>query len=171
MYKKKIQSTQAFSSRLKKDHYFYFSEKYHEFLQQRKLDLNKDWKFLREVRYFSLEVVRCPICMCDSDELVLPRILKCHHIYCLPCIITHFIDVRESCPVCSESISIQEFKRVRIKTFEPKEGDEIEMVLMQKHPNTFKINFYKDDSYKKNFIEKIKVMQDQKYRKALFKDI
>lgn len=162
---------QSFSKRLKKDHFFYFSEKYYEFLEQRKLDLNKDWIFIREVSYLSLEAICCPICMCDSDELILPRILKCHHIYCLPCIVTQFVDVKEYCPVCSERISIQDFKSVQIKTFEPRIGDTLDMVLMQKHPNTFKVNFYKEDAKKKNFLKKIKKMNDKKYKKLLMRDL
>lgn len=77
----------------------------------------------------------CPICM--GDEFVAPRMTKCGHIFCYPCLINMFENVRNdktktnlgnlhnpliSCPLCSEVIR-EKFPLLPVLIEQVKEGE------------------------------------------------
>ncbi|KAI7902709.1 uncharacterized protein BX663DRAFT_531243 [Cokeromyces recurvatus] len=116
-------------------------------------DANFDWDTIEQVLISSSEAQSCPICLSPPTA---PRVTKCGHIYCLPCIL-HYLELRENrksswrkCPICWESIYEADLKPVRItKPFAisehvptsgqtaslscgVREGDRIEMALIQR---------------------------------------
>jgi hypothetical protein len=61
----------------------------------------------------------CPICMEASDQMVAPRITKCGHIYCWPCLNQLFTLYQsdhdwKKCPLCNASIYKKDIRKVTI---------------------------------------------------------
>ncbi|CAD6499408.1 BgTH12-03524 [Blumeria graminis f. sp. triticale] len=96
-----------------------------------------------------LQEISCPICLSHPAA---PRMAKCGHIFCLPCLIhyMHSTDVVKSnfekkahykqCPICNDSMSILETKPVRWyigqEVSQLHEGDEIILRLMTRYPHS-----------------------------------
>lgn len=86
----------------------------------------------------------CPVCF--DDEICAPKMTPCGHIFCYPCIVHLFkgYDVCSSgymkcneenikCPLCNEIVSFGSLRSVEINEFfQPKEGDELEFVLLKR---------------------------------------
>jgi hypothetical protein len=93
---------------------------------------NVDWRYLVQVIFNMTNAsdVQCPICMENLPQMVAPRITKCGHIFCWPCVLQYLAydkDTRmapqisgvtgkswKRCPLCSEHVYKHELKRVRI---------------------------------------------------------
>ena len=82
--------------------------------------------------------VQCPICLENLPSMVAPRITKCGHIYCWPCVLQYLAYNKESsqrswkrCPLCNDPIYKQDLKNVQIvqKPYY-KEGDRMRFNLM-----------------------------------------
>lgn len=61
---------------------------------------------------FSTQFIKCPICM---DIPITPKMTRCGHIYCWPCIL-RYLDVNEEedvagCPICHSRIVKKELHR------------------------------------------------------------
>jgi len=91
------------------------------------------WQLIEQVAVRSSAPLTCPICL---DEPSAPKMTKCGHIYCWPCIL-HYLALGENawrkCPICFESIYKADLKSVCAeRVTECKCGDEIELTLMLK---------------------------------------
>ncbi|KAG9246438.1 hypothetical protein BJ878DRAFT_497035 [Calycina marina] len=91
----------------------------------------------------------CPICL---SHPVAPRMAKCGHIFCLPCLIRymHSTDDTEpgmerrarwkKCPICWDSIYLSETRPVRWYTGQegptPREGDDVVLRLVMRQPGS-----------------------------------
>ncbi|KAL9654600.1 hypothetical protein ABK040_006662 [Willaertia magna] len=78
----------------------------------------------------------CPICL---DNLKAPKITKCGHCFCFPCIM-RYVALGESssrkCPLCNESVYLNTLKSVEIHVKkEYKENDLIDFVLLKRSKN------------------------------------
>ena len=115
----------------------------------------------------------CPICL--ADEFVAPRMVKCGHIFCYPCLLNMFDEVKNdksrtnlgnihnptiSCPLCSEVIK-EKFITLpvlveQVREDEPKIKSKQYANLTLMHRNNSKIyaqpvaNFYQYKGYKGN---------------------
>jgi hypothetical protein len=89
----------------------------------------------------------CPICL---SHPVGPRMAKCGHIFCLPCLIRYMHSSDDSapipekkarwkkCPICWDSIYLSDTRPVRWYTGQegppPREGDDVVLRLMMRQP-------------------------------------
>lgn len=71
-----------------------FPKPYFEKLRHQKLLPFHDWPYVLQVNYKTFEGLKCPICLMDYYEMVVPHMAFCGHIYCLPCILRHLLNGR-----------------------------------------------------------------------------
>ncbi|KAL5241094.1 hypothetical protein ACI65C_008504 [Semiaphis heraclei] len=74
-----------------------------------------DWDCIEQIKMFSTQFIKCPICM---DIPITPKMTRCGHIYCWPCIL-HYLDINEEldtvgCPICHSRILKKELQSVEI---------------------------------------------------------
>ncbi|KAK6523586.1 hypothetical protein TWF281_001567 [Arthrobotrys megalospora] len=101
----------------------------------------------------------CPICLCDP---VAPRMARCGHIFCLPCLIRYMASEEpetpkqgqhypnnnnnqnkqkwKKCPICYDSIYMNEVRPVKFYTGQevpaPREGEDVTLRLMMRQPGS-----------------------------------
>ena len=97
----------------------YFSQGYVELLGDKKLKLGADWEFVRRVRLRSTQSFGCPICLGEDQEISAPRILRCLHVFCFPCIVRQALDHSFECPVCKKSLCLGELRQAELDRFDP----------------------------------------------------
>uniref|UniRef100_A0A0G4HFA7 RING-type domain-containing protein n=1 Tax=Chromera velia CCMP2878 TaxID=1169474 RepID=A0A0G4HFA7_9ALVE len=80
--------------------------------------------------------VKCPICL--DHQMVAPRMTKCGHYFCWPCVIRYLQSTTEKrywrkCPICNESVTKKDLRPVLFHTvpsFSP--NDVVDFVLVQR---------------------------------------
>lgn len=114
-------------------------------------DSHIDWSLVMQVIASSeSQASSCPICL---SEPVAPRMAKCGHIFCLPCLI-RFMNSSSSedegksirgprwkkCPICEDSIYLNDARPVRFYAGQesplPRVGDDVVMRLMARNANS-----------------------------------
>ncbi|PFH55967.1 hypothetical protein XA68_17317 [Ophiocordyceps unilateralis] len=114
-------------------------------------DVLLDWlNVMQIVASAESQSALCPICL---SEPVAPRMAKCGHIFCLPCLIRFMhsnsgADEPKSargarwkkCPICEESIYLHEVRPVRFYAGQesalPRVGDDVVLRLMARNVNS-----------------------------------
>ena len=114
-------------------------------------DVHLDWDSVMQVLVSAqTQASSCPICLSIP---VAPRMAKCGHIFCLPCLIRymHSSDHEENpvpgkkarwqkCPICWDTIYISETRPVRWFTGQegdlPVEGGDVVLRLMKREPGS-----------------------------------
>ncbi|TLD26066.1 Acetyl-CoA acetyltransferase [Venturia nashicola] len=109
-------------------------------------DVYLDWNNVMQILVSSQsQVPSCPICL---GEPVAPRMAKCGHIFCLPCLI-RFMQAEEDtkrlpekkarhkkCPICEDTIYISDTKPVRMYAGQegppPREGGDVVLRLVKR---------------------------------------
>jgi hypothetical protein len=95
------------------------------------------WRDVVRVRHdmVNSKGIQCPICMETLETMVCPRITKCGHVYCWPCMLQYLDFEHERswkrCPLCFDPVYPLDLKPVQIhqtKQFTP--GDQITFNLM-----------------------------------------
>ncbi|KAF2230321.1 hypothetical protein EV356DRAFT_492152 [Viridothelium virens] len=109
-------------------------------------DVHLDWSNVLQVLASSQsQATSCPICLGNP---VAPRMAKCGHVFCLPCLIRymHSDDSAnpppekkarwKKCPICYDSIYISETRPTRFVTGQegeaPREGDDVRLRLIMR---------------------------------------
>lgn len=68
----------------------------------------------------SEQKIVCPICLEALQEIVAPRVTKCGHIFCWPCLVRYLSYEQKhnwkKCPLCADPIQKKDVRRVRITT-------------------------------------------------------
>ena len=112
-------------------------------------DTYLDWNnVLQIIASSTTQTASCPICL---GEPVAPRMAKCGHIFCLPCLIRymHSEDVNappgekkarwKKCPICWDSIYVSETRPVRWyagpEGEPPHEGGDVVLRLVKRKPD------------------------------------
>ncbi|KAI9788766.1 MAG: hypothetical protein M1816_006547 [Peltula sp. TS41687] len=111
-------------------------------------DVHLDWNFVLQILASAqTQCSACPICLSTP---VAPRMAKCGHIFCLPCLIRYMHSTDETkspvpekkprwkkCPICWDSIYISETRPVRWfvgqEGHPPRDGDDVVLRLMMRH--------------------------------------
>ena len=113
-------------------------------------DQHLDWNDVLQILASAVsQEASCPICL---SHPVAPRMAKCGHIFCLPCLIRymHSLDGSDpvpekkarwkKCPICWDSIYISETRPVRWYTGQegpqPHEGDDVVLRLVMRQPGS-----------------------------------
>ncbi|KYK58027.1 hypothetical protein DCS_05040 [Drechmeria coniospora] len=114
-------------------------------------DLYLDWANILQVIVSNVsQSASCPICL---SEPVAPRMAKCGHVFCLPCLIRFMHSTStddeskagkgprwKKCPICEDSIYMQEARPVRSyagqETPLPRVGDDVVLRLMARKANS-----------------------------------
>lgn len=101
-----------------------------------------DWSLIEFVEYdvSAHDELRCPICL---DTPVAPKITKCGHVYCFPCILQyldfgleHYAQWRK-CPMCNEIVERESLKSAHIVQHDPiVVGQHLKFQLMQRPRNS-----------------------------------
>lgn len=109
-------------------------------------DIHLDWDhILQVVASTESQGTSCPICL---DTPTAPRMSKCGHIFCLPCLIRYMHSEEEqsrhndkrsksrSCPLCYDVINLSDIRPVRWYTGQenpaPREGQDVVLRLMRR---------------------------------------
>ncbi|KAI9048372.1 hypothetical protein LZ554_007208 [Drepanopeziza brunnea f. sp. 'monogermtubi'] len=113
-------------------------------------DQHLDWNDVLQILASSVsQEVSCPICL---SHPVAPRMAKCGHIFCLPCIIRYMHSTDDTnplpekkarckkCPICWDLVFISETRPVRWYTGQespqPREGDDVVLRLVMRQPGS-----------------------------------
>lgn len=100
---------------------------------------NVEWKDVHQVIFNMINAtdVQCPICMEPLSKMLTPRITKCGHIYCWPCVLQYLAYDKDPsrswkrCPLCNDPIYKNEMKAVHIhQSHYYKVGEKITFHLM-----------------------------------------
>lgn len=96
-----------------------------------------EWRDVVKVMYnmINADDVSCPICLENLDQMVAPRITKCGHIFCWPCVLQYLAYEKEKswkrCPLCYDPVYKNELRNVDIiRSKEYKTGELIKFNLM-----------------------------------------
>lgn len=119
--------------------------------QAQDADVHLDWtNVLQIIASSQTQSASCPICL---GEPTAPRMAKCGHIFCLPCLIrymhsedtsgTHLPEKKarsKKCPICYDSVYVSETRPVRWYTGQeidtPREGDDVVLRLVKRRPGS-----------------------------------
>lgn len=72
-----------------------------------------EWNDVLETQYTppaikTADKMVCPICLEPVEEMIAPRVTKCGHIFCWPCLLQYLdydrVNSWKKCPLCSEPI-------------------------------------------------------------------
>mmetsp|Transcript_52052 Transcript_52052/g.121009 ORF Transcript_52052/g.121009 Transcript_52052/m.121009 type:complete len:707 (+) Transcript_52052:181-2301(+) len=93
------------------------------------------WESVRRVDLMCEQPPKCPICL--EADMIVPKITRCGHVFCAPCVMRYFIMRREyngktfqRCPVCNEQTSPDELTSARFEMAEAlRENDRVSFVL------------------------------------------
>ena len=113
-------------------------------------DVHLDWDSVLQVLVSTItQETNCPICLCTP---VAPRMAKCGHIFCLPCLIRYMHSTDDSapapekkprwkkCPICWDSIYISETRPVGWYTGQQTEplfeGGDVVLRLVSRKPGS-----------------------------------
>jgi len=113
-------------------------------------DVHLDWNNVLQILVSAQsQLTNCPICLSTP---VAPRMAKCGHIFCLPCLIrymhstddTNYIPEKKArwkkCPICWDSVYISETRPVRWFTGQegeaPREGADVVLRLIARQPGS-----------------------------------
>jgi hypothetical protein len=113
-------------------------------------DLPLEWSDVLQILASTVsQESACPICL---SHPVAPRMAKCGHIFCLPCLIRYMHSTDDTtpipekkarwkkCPICWDSVFISETRPVRWYTGQegtpPKEGDDVVLRLVMRQPGS-----------------------------------
>lgn len=97
-----------------------------------------DWGSVRRVELLCEQAPKCPICL--EESLVVPKITRCGHLFCLPCVMRYFLLLREyngkqyqRCPICNEQVAPEDLISARCESVEPlSEGGHVSFVLVHR---------------------------------------
>ncbi|KAF3924456.1 hypothetical protein AA313_de0210191 [Arthrobotrys entomopaga] len=121
-------------------------------------DSTLPWTSILQILASSItQVASCPICLCDP---VAPRMARCGHIFCLPCLIrymaseedppksgqqtSHHVNQQKQkwkkCPICHDSVYMNEVRPVKFyqgqEMAPPREGGDVTLRLMMRQPGS-----------------------------------
>ncbi|KAF5023848.1 hypothetical protein F66182_4106 [Fusarium sp. NRRL 66182] len=113
-------------------------------------DTHLDWSLVMQIIASSeSQGSSCPICL---SEPVAPRMAKCGHIFCLPCLIRFMNSISndddakgrgprwKKCPICEDSIYMQDVRPVRFYAGQespiPRVGDDVVLRLMTRNASS-----------------------------------
>ena len=113
-------------------------------------DVHLDWSNVLQILVSAQsQATNCPICL---SHPVAPRMAKCGHIFCLPCLIRYMHSTDDTnpgpdkrprwkkCPICWDSIYISETRPVRWFTGQegerPQEGADVVLRLIMRQPGS-----------------------------------
>lgn len=98
-------------------------------------DAMLDWESVLRVDLYCEERPKCPICL--DEDMVVPKITRCGHSFCTPCVMRYFMHRQEydgrkwqRCPVCNTQVSTAELITVNFELVPAyREGDRASFVL------------------------------------------
>lgn len=113
-------------------------------------DVPLDWSMVLQVLASAqTQAASCPICL---SEPVAPRMAKCGHIFCLPCLLRYMHSTDDTmpipekkarwkkCPICWDSVYVSETRPVRWFTGQeaeaPQEGGDVVLRLIMRQPGS-----------------------------------
>ncbi|CZR69484.1 related to human transcription regulator Staf-5 [Phialocephala subalpina] len=113
-------------------------------------DQHLEWNDVLQILASSVsQDASCPICL---SHPVAPRMAKCGHIFCLPCMIRYMHSSDDAnpvpekkarwkkCPICWDSVYMSETRPVRWYTGQenvpPREGDDVVLRLVMRQPGS-----------------------------------
>lgn len=69
-----------------------FPPDYFDLLKTKELLPLHDWTYVLQVHYKTFDDMKCPICLQEYFEMIVPHMAFCGHIFCLPCILRHLLN-------------------------------------------------------------------------------
>ncbi|CAG9334186.1 unnamed protein product [Blepharisma stoltei] len=99
------------------------------------------WDSIRKVTYLTTNEIRCPVCL--NEDFIAPKINKCGHIFCWPCVI-RFLRASgkdaKKCPICQDAVKGDLLRTAEVKLVKNiKEGDIVKMKLIKREKNKISV--------------------------------
>ncbi len=126
--------------------YRFIVKPFGQYKQALDADHHLDWNDVLQILVSARsQKASCPVCL---SQPVAPRMTKCGHILCLPCIIRYIntFDDEErkakwrKCPICWDAVYLGETRPVRWITGQeeppPREGDDVVLRLVMRRPGS-----------------------------------
>lgn len=113
-----------------------FEKRYAEFLGEKAVRLDKDWEYIKWIELRTVEPLTCVICLSSSAEMVMPTLLRCQHVFCMPCVVRQCLESPADCSVCKKKMCWKEMRPAAIESVELAANAPAEFVLMKKNVNT-----------------------------------
>ena len=136
------------------------------------MNIESDWPYIRYLKLKTSESIVCPICLTEKEHIIIPKILRCHHIFCFTCLVTYFLEFKQNCPICARSICLKEVKSIRIDTVKFSPGDTVDWVLMKKNIKNHKVDFVDGSAGASiNFVNKIQSISIEEYEHMIFGEV
>lgn len=100
------------------------------------------WESVRRVDLFCEQFPKCPICL--EVDMVVPKITKCGHVFCFPCVMRYFLLLADyngksyqPCPVCKEGICPPELTSARFEEMKAlRENQRASFLLVRREVNS-----------------------------------
>lgn len=144
-----------------------FEKRYAEFLQSKAVRLDKDWEYIKWIHLRALEPLTCVICLSTNTEMASPVMLRCQHVFCMPCVIRQCMDCPAACSICKKSICWKEMKPVAVEVSELKTNILQDFALMKKNVNTREI--FEEASGA--VVTEIRALEQTVFERQVFKQI
>lgn len=108
--------------------------------------------------------------MAADIEMALPKMLRCHHIFCFCCFTKWFLGSKQNCPVCFASVAIKDIKSVQFERVEVSPGLDLDFVLVQKNLKNHKQLLVGNEN-NTTFFQKFFPISYTKYEKMVLQEI
>jgi len=96
-------------------------------------DQEVKWKTVEKVKYMTNNMVVCSICLNDHYEMIQPKITRCGHIFCWPCVMRYLSYDKTKCPLCDDFLMKEDLRTVQILHFTlPADGEKIHLKLKKR---------------------------------------
>jgi len=97
------------------------------------------WRTIEKVKYIVNNMIACPICLNDHYDVIFPKITRCGHIFCWPCITKYLSYEKTKCPLCEDFLMKEDLRSVQIIHYHlpnPKEKIFLKLKKRRKTENT-----------------------------------
>jgi len=134
--------------------------------------LESDWPYIRQLKLKTSETVSCPICLAEAADIIIPKILKCHHVFCFTCIVKYFLDFKQTCPICLAPVCLRDVRSIKIETVAYQPGDTISFVLMKKNMKSYKVDFCEaPSSDSRNFLNRVHSITEEDFENLILTEL
>jgi hypothetical protein len=104
--------------------------------------------------------------------MIVPKVLKCHHVFCFTCIVKYFLEFKQNCPICQAIVCLKEMRSIQTVNLAYQPGDSLSCVLMKKNFKNFKVEFFETPELPSdNFLDKVHILSTGQFETMIFSEI
>ena len=107
--------------------------------------------------------------MAINNEMALPKMLRCHHIFCFCCFTKWFLGSKQNCPVCFIKSCIKDLKTVHFEAIVLEKNTELDFFLVQKNLKNNKLSVVGNED--QVYSQRVFSISFSKYEKMILREI